>query len=452
MSDKQAERSFFNRFLKHIPEEYAEDYHENHLRYNLVRSLFVDRLGLFFFIPLIILNILRWQDGSFERDSVYYSIAFTHFLLGFLYVPYRAIIQNKTALIEGSYPIKKVKFYLYFTIVILITSLLSMACFSVYERNSLAMYGVLVVLLNTVVVAHPKSLFLFNFFLFLVIVTVGLVVKDLTLAESVTYVLECAAFTIPVYVGAIFHYNQQIKSYLYEKELEKKNKIIEQSMTRKFERQIAEVEMKALRAQMNPHFLFNALNSIKLYVVSNESKTAALYLTKFSKLIRIILKNSKSKLVSLEDELNALELYIQMEQFRFDFRFDYEIKIDENVDKEFTEIPPMLLQPYVENAIWHGLMHKHDGKGELCIRIKIKDGNIEFIIEDNGIGRAKSMTLKSKTKTHESVGMKITANRLNIANKPYGTDGKLRIIDKENEAGKGIGTKVIFSLPHEEEE
>lgn len=441
---------FFDRILKKIPAKYITDHHDKHLRYNLVKSIFVDRLCLIFFIPLLILNYLRWQDGDFAREPIYYAIAASHLLLGFLYIPYRVIIKNKEAIINGSFPIKKVEYYLQFTLAIIIISLLTMSSFSIYERNSLAVYGILMVLINTVVVAHPKPLFITNIFLFLIVIISGILTVERNLTETVVYILECAAFTIPIYAGSVFQYNQQIKSFLYEKELEKKNKIIEKSMTQKFERQIAEIEMTALRAQMNPHFLFNALNSIKLYVVSNESKTAALYLTKFSKLIRTILKNSKSKLVSLEDELNALELYIQMEQFRFDFKFDYEIKIDSDVDKEFTEIPPMLLQPYVENAIWHGLMHKHDGKGELYIRIKLKKGNIEFIIEDNGIGRAESMTLKSKTKTHESVGMKITADRLKMANKLYGTDGKVKLIDKLNEAGKGVGTKVIFSLPYEE--
>ncbi len=443
---------FQSRFLKEIPREHVDDFHDNHLRSNLLKSLFIDRLSIVFFIPLLILNFLRWQNGYFASQPFYYLVAFSHFTLILLAIPYFKIIRKRKEIKSGVYPIEKVKKYLHITLFIVIFSLLTMSCYSLYERNSLALYGILLVLTNIVIVSYPRLLTIINIGLYLIIVSVGLLLLDKTLVQAVVFFLECSAFAIPMYAVSIFHYNKQIESFLYEKELEEKNKIIEVSLTEKFERQIAEIEMTALRAQMNPHFIFNALNSIKLYVVSNEPKTAALYLTKFSKLIRSILNNSQSKLVSLEAELTALELYIQMEQFRFNFKFDYEIKVDADVDKEFTEIPPMLLQPYVENAIWHGLMHKHDGKGELCIHIKIKDGNLEFIIEDNGIGRAKSMTLKTKTKTkHESVGMKITADRLAIANRLYGTEGQVDVIDKKNEKGKSLGTKVVFFLPYEED-
>lgn len=444
-------QTFLSNILREIPAEYVDDFHDKHLRKNLIKSLFVDRLAFVFYIPLILLNILRWQEGDFDRNPVYIMVAINHLAFGFLYFPYRFISENKEEIESGTCPISQVKKYLYFTLFVIVVTLSVMSSFAIYERNSLALYGVLLVLTNVVIVAYPRTLTLINICLYILTIAVGLLLIDKTLSQSLVYFLECSSFAIPMYAVSIFQYNEEIKSYLFRKEIEEKNKIIESSLTEKFERQIAEIEMTALRAQMNPHFIFNALNSIKLYVVSNEPKTAALYLTKFSKLIRSILNNSKSKLVSIEDELTALELYIQMEQFRFNFKFDYEINVDEDVDQEFTEIPPMLLQPYVENAIWHGLMHKHDGKGELCIHIKVKEGNLEFIIEDNGIGRKKSMTLKSKTKTkHQSIGMQITADRLEMANRLYGTAGKLSVIDKEDEKGKSLGTKVVFFLPYEE--
>jgi len=448
---KKYSQRFLNKILSEIPVEYVEEFHNQHLRRNLLKSLFVDRLAFIFYIPLILLDVLRWQEGAFERDPTYMMIAANHLLLGFMYIPYRFINRHQDAISSGNHPIADVKKYLHLTLFIIVFVLLSMSCFSIYERGSLALYGVLLVLTNIVIVAYPMTLTLINIGLYIVILGFGLIFIDRTPAQSFTYFLECSSFAIPMYMVSIFRYNEEIKTFLFGKEIEKKNQIIEASLTEKFERQIAEIEMSALRAQMNPHFIFNALNSIKLYVVSNEPKTAAKYLTKFSKLIRSILNNSKSKLVSIEAELKALELYIQMEQFRFNFKFDYEINVDEEVDKEFTEIPPMLLQPYVENAIWHGLMHKHDGKGELCICIKVIDGNLEFIIEDNGIGREKSMTLKSKTKTkHQSVGMQITADRLAMANRLYGTEGKVEVIDKKDENGKSLGTKVTFFLPYEE--
>jgi sensor histidine kinase YesM len=450
MSRKNS-KLFLSRFLKEIPYNYIEDFHDNHLRSNLLKSIFIDRLCLVFFIPLMILDVLRWKNGDFEREPIYYLVAFSHFTLILSLIPYFKIIDKRDEIKSGIYPLEEVKKYLHLTLFIVIFSLLTINCYALYERNSLAVYGILLVLTNIVIVAYPVLLTIINIVLYLITVSFGLIFLDKNILQAVVFFLECSAFAIPMYVVSIFQYNKQIEAYIYERKLEEKNKIIEVSLTEKFERQIAEIEMTALRAQMNPHFIFNALNSIKLYVVSNEPKTAALYLTKFSKLIRSILNNSQSKLVSLEVELRALELYIQMEQFRFNFKFDYEIKVDVDVDKEFTEIPPILLQPYVENAIWHGLMHKHVGKGELCIHIKIKDGNLEFIIDDNGIGRAKSMELKTKTKTkHESIGMRITADRLAMANRLYGTDGKVTVIDKEDENGKSLGTKVIFFLPYED--
>jgi len=444
-------QTFLSRILREIPAEYIDDFHDKHLRKNLLKSLFVDRLVLIFYIPLFILNILRWQDGAFSSNPIYFLLAISHVSFFLLYFPYRFIRKNKVEIESGTYPIDGVRRNLHLTLFVVVMVLSIMACFSVYERNSLAMYGVLLVLTNLVIVAYPRILTFINLGLYILIVVFGLMFIERTLVQSFIYFLECSAFAVPMYAVAILQYNEEIKSYLFGKEIEEKNEIIEASLTEKFERQIAEIEMTALRAQMNPHFIFNALNSIKLYVVSNEPKTAAKYLTKFSKLIRSILNNSKSKLVSIEAELTALELYIQMEQFRFNFKFDYEINVDRDVDQEFTEIPPMLLQPYVENAIWHGLMHKHDGKGKLYIHIKIKGGNLEFIIEDNGIGREKSMSLKSKTKTkHKSVGMQITADRLEMANRLYGTEGRVSVIDKKDEKGKSTGTKVVFFLPHED--
>ncbi len=126
------------------------------------------------------------------------------------------------------------------------------------------------------------------------------------------------------------------------------------------QQKMTEVEMQALRAQMNPHFIFNCLNSINRYIVKSDQTTASLYLTKFAKLIRLILDNSNSKNVILTNELEALKLYIEMEALRFDKKFTYEIKVESNLGTDTVELPPLIIQPYVENAIWHGLLHKEE--------------------------------------------------------------------------------------------
>jgi len=235
--------------------------------------------------------------------------------------------------------------------------------------------------------------------------------------------------------------------------LEERNQLIKDQMEAEFSKKIAEIEMTALRAQMNPHFLFNVLNSIKLYMIQNDARTASKYLTKFSRLIRLILNNSKSHMIKLEEELNALKLYIEMENFRFNDKFDYSIKVDKSIKVDEVDIPPMILQPYVENAIWHGLMHKEDARGLLNINIRRnpdKNG-LYFIIEDNGIGRELAMQIKTRTAAkHKSVGMQITKDRIAIANKLFNTNASVEIIDLKDNS-KATGTKVVLHLPLQED-
>ncbi len=215
-----------------------------------------------------------------------------------------------------------------------------------------------------------------------------------------------------------------------------------------FDSKIAQIEMDALRAQMNPHFLFNSLNSIKNYALTKGPYETADYLTKFSHLIRMILQNSKSPTVMLQDELEALKLYVEIEDLRFANKFDYEFKIDNDIDILSQHIPPMILQPYVENAIWHGLMHKQDGNGKLLIEIKNMGNFLQCTIEDNGIGREKAMEIKKRKAgmRKKSLGMKITKNRIELSNQLYNTNTKVKIVDLK-EKGEGIGTRIVIDIP-----
>jgi ligand-binding sensor domain-containing protein/putative methionine-R-sulfoxide reductase with GAF domain len=214
------------------------------------------------------------------------------------------------------------------------------------------------------------------------------------------------------------------------------------------QQKMAEVEMQALRAQMNPHFIFNCLNSINRYILKSDEATASLYLTRFAKLMRLILDNSSSKNVLLSNELEALKLYIEMEALRFDKKFSYEIIIDRNVNTDSIELPSLIIQPYVENAIWHGLLHK-DGGGRLIINIKMTDrGMLECIIEDNGVGRVKAKELKSKSATsRKSHGMQLTQSRLALLNRHAELNASISIIDMEDVHKQPAGTKVILCIP-----
>lgn len=220
----------------------------------------------------------------------------------------------------------------------------------------------------------------------------------------------------------------------------------EEQLKSEFNDRLAKVEMTALRAQMNPHFVFNCLNSINRFILVNQPDEASAYLTKFSRLIRLILDNSRSENVALDKELDALRLYIEMEALRFNNRFTYTITVDADVALEHIEVPPMLLQPYVENAIWHGLMHL-ETTGKLTIHVFNKGNNLGVVIEDNGIGRAKAAELKSKSATEQkSHGLKITAARIDIINQLYNTHNEVFITDLLNEQGKACGTRVELLL------
>lgn len=221
----------------------------------------------------------------------------------------------------------------------------------------------------------------------------------------------------------------------------------EELMKTDFEKRLANVEMNALRAQMNPHFIFNCLNSIDYYILKNDMEKASDYLNRFSRLIRLILQNSRSNYVNLKDELEALKLYIEMESLRFDEQFDYEVKVAKGLILEEIEIPPMLLQPYVENAIWHGLMQKN-GKGKLDLTITKENGHLQCIIEDNGIGREAAMAIRSKSATRrKSMGMQITEDRIGMINRLYNTDATVNITDMKDNKGTAKGTRVNLEIP-----
>lgn len=218
-----------------------------------------------------------------------------------------------------------------------------------------------------------------------------------------------------------------------------------------YEKKLANVEMTALLAQMNPHFLFNSLNSIDSYIIRNESGKASEYLNNFARLMRLILQNSRSNYITLKDELEALDLYLQMESLRFREKFKYSIITDETIDLSAVVIPPMLVQPYVENAIWHGIMHKTDGQPGL-VEIYISQdlrNNLICVVRDNGIGRAKAEALKAQNPGNRkrSMGMQITRDRIEMINKLYNTTTEVMITDLVNDAGEAAGTEVRLVIP-----
>jgi two-component sensor histidine kinase len=225
---------------------------------------------------------------------------------------------------------------------------------------------------------------------------------------------------------------------------------IKKKQKKEYERRVemSKIELKALRSQMNPHFIFNSLNSIQHYIFNAKSDEAIKYLNKFARLVRIILNNSDKPTVTVGDDLEALRLYLELEQMRFEEKFDYELIVDDTVDLDYDIMPPLLMQPYVENAILHGL-NPRPGKGKLTIRLHSENNFLICTIADNGIGREKAAEIRRTmpVKKHKSLGMKITEDRLKILNEVNNSQLSVTITDLKGPAGEALGTKVELFVP-----
>ncbi|GAB2596833.1 sensor histidine kinase [Spirosoma areae] len=231
----------------------------------------------------------------------------------------------------------------------------------------------------------------------------------------------------------------------YEKALENQRV---QRITDQFQQRIAETEMAGLRSQMNPHFIFNCLNSIQYFTAQNDAEKASDYLSKFSRLIRLVLENSKSEKVTLANELETLRLYIDLEAMRFPQKLHYAIDVADTIDTDRIQIPPLLLQPFVENAIWHGLMHKDEGGTVRVVVLQPRNDLLRVAITDDGIGRQKAADYKSKSATKQkSFGMKMTVERIDLINQLYHSQTMVQVEDLINEQGMATGTKVLVNIP-----
>lgn len=213
---------------------------------------------------------------------------------------------------------------------------------------------------------------------------------------------------------------------------------------------LAEEKLTALRSQMNPHFIFNSLNSVQQYILNGEVDNANKYLSKFSKLIRLVLQHSEYNFITLYEELNMLELYLSIEKTRFGNSFEYKILVADELDTEEIKIPNLMIQPFIENAIWHGLMHK-EGERKIDILFHLKnDDSIVVEITDNGIGRKRAMEIKKARMleiAHESMGMQLIKDKIDVLKQQFKSEIFIDVYDVTNLAGEVCGTKVIMQLP-----
>jgi ligand-binding sensor domain-containing protein/two-component sensor histidine kinase len=213
-------------------------------------------------------------------------------------------------------------------------------------------------------------------------------------------------------------------------------------------RKMGEMEHMALQSQMNPHFIFNCLNSIQQYIFDQDIFAANKYITGFSKLIRATLHNSSQSFISLSSEISYLSNYLSLEKLRFKDKMDYSIVVAPDIDPETLMIPPMLIQPYVENSMRHGLRHKTKGKGAIWIQIGVSSSRLTIQIEDNGIGREKASSYKTVEHIeYQSKGMSLTAERIGLMNSLYGEGIGVEVVDLKDEAGLALGTRVTMRFP-----
>jgi tetratricopeptide (TPR) repeat protein len=247
-----------------------------------------------------------------------------------------------------------------------------------------------------------------------------------------------ASLLIVVLSGIIIYKNLALKR--------KNDKLVNRGKQAELQQHVTELEMQALRAQMNPHFIFNCLSSINRFILKNESEAASNYLTKFSRLIRTVLTNSGKPFIRLEEELEMLTLYLDMEKLRFRDSFSYSIKFINSIDDDNVWVPPLLLQPFVENAVWHGLMHK-EGQGHLDIELSMENRVLTCTITDDGIGRTMAAAMKSKSsEKQKSMGLKITGDRLALLNKDLEAKTFFEFIDLVDKEGRPAGTRVVLKI------
>jgi sensor histidine kinase YesM len=219
----------------------------------------------------------------------------------------------------------------------------------------------------------------------------------------------------------------------------------------KYEKEMLRLEAKALRAQMNPHFIFNCMNSIKSLIQQNDQDKAVTYLTTFSKLIRTIFENSDKREITLFDEIETCRLYTQLESMRFGNKFNYHFRVNDTIDLKSVQVPALIIQPFIENAIWHGIMPKEDG-GTVTVSVEPKENAICCTIDDDGIGRevSKQNKFKGEPSTHQSKGVHLTQSRLALDNALNKRNATLETRDKKDAGEKSYGTIVILTFTEDQ--
>jgi LytS/YehU family sensor histidine kinase len=234
-----------------------------------------------------------------------------------------------------------------------------------------------------------------------------------------------------------------ISSIVINKNIQAKKKQTESELKQR----LTEMQMQSIRAQMNPHFIFNCLNSIENFIMRNNKIEASEYLNKFSELIRIMLDSSRVDLAAFTKNMEGIRLYVELEQLRFNDKFSFITDIDPELLNGDYKVPHLMIQPYIENAILHGLSQSEGENLKLFLSAKLKGEYIHYIIEDNGIGRARSEKYKQHNKPeHKSIGIELSGERINMFNQQYNGEGGTEITDLYDGNNNPAGTRVTIKV------
>lgn len=272
---------------------------------------------------------------------------------------------------------------------------------------------------------------------------IGVIIECLFISYGLGYKIRKLYFQRQLVQQQLNIANAQLKEKLYEEITlrEKETQLLqEQKQRQQLKARLAGLQQKVLRSQINSHFVFNVLNSIKVFIMDNDTQSAVIYLNKFARFIRMVLDGNIKDDITLAEELESLDLFLSIENMRFDGRFSYHFEIDESLQLNSYHVPALILQPFVENALWHGIMNK-EGIGILVIRVRIQDGKLLIEIDDNGVGY--KTTLVKKSYDHNPVGINIVKERVNHYNLHAKNNISFAIYDKSDiDAGEGTLVKI----------
>ncbi len=406
------------------------------IRDNARKTLIIAWAGLFFWAFLLILDYLRYQEGRFG-EPLYQWLAVSHWLLFLCIIPLIWIQRNLTAIKRSRYP------YVHGPVLLclLLTglSLIMMAILSIEQRGSILPYGIFLIIVNAGLILPDSHRLVIN------IIAVGTILVGITVMEKATiprmiFYAEALGIIVPLYFISSFQYRLRLSSFRNKRKLEEQNRTIQSANT--------ELLMTALQAQMNPHFIFNTLNSIQHFLLDNDQESSLRYLSSFARLIRLIFQYSKQKWISLHEELTFLKLYIELEELRFEKKIKTTFQVDDKLTQLQKEvpIPPLLIQPLIENAFKHGLMHR-EGVGNLNVDFQLLPTALYCKIEDNGVGRERAQAYREwEENPNRATGLLVTEQRLQALNETYQLNqeeyNRLAITDLQDDTGQAIGTRV----------